>query len=124
MSEWTDELKAEIIEKYQEAGPTPENSMDIVQDLADEYEKSVNGVRLILSKANVYIKKTPAAKTGKKAEGSGGDTASKRVPKKDSIDALAARIGELGGEVDSEILDKLTGKAAIYLLKVINTVVE
>ena len=58
---WDDDKKAAVIAAYEEQNPTPENSMEIVKEIADEYEESPNGVRMILSKAGVYVKKTPAA---------------------------------------------------------------
>ena len=70
---WDDEKKAAVIQAYTDADPTPENSMDIVAEIADEYEESPNGVRMILSKAGVYVKKTPAA-SGGSSSGSGGGT--------------------------------------------------
>ena len=106
-SEWTDELKAQIIKEYQAAEPTSENSMEIVKNLADEHEKPVNGVRMILSQANVYVKKAAATKAG------GGDKP-KRVSKQDSIDSLVETLEGLGLNVDESITEKLTGKAAIY----------
>ena len=48
---WDDDKKAAVIAAYEEAEPTPENSMEIVKDLAEEYEESPNGVRMILIKA-------------------------------------------------------------------------
>ena len=58
---WDDDKKAAVIEAYENAEPTPETSMEIVKDIADEFNESPNGVRMVLSKAGVYIKKTPAA---------------------------------------------------------------
>ena len=58
---WDDEKKAAVIEQYEAANPTPENSMEIVADLAEEFEESPNGVRMILTKAGVYVKKAPAS---------------------------------------------------------------
>lgn len=115
---WTDELKAQIIEEYKDADPTPETSMTIVESIAEAHGKTPNGVRIILSKAGVYIKKAPTAKAsgGAKTEGT------KRVSKQDSIDQLTAKIQELGAEVDEEILSKMTGKAAVYFFQVLNTV--
>jgi predicted transcriptional regulator len=109
---WTDESKAQAISMYQEREPTPENSMDIVSEIAEELGESPNGVRMILSKANVYIKKTPAAS----AEGKSKTTksASTRVSKEDAQAQLIAAIEAAGKEVDSDIISKLTGKAAIY----------
>jgi len=117
MSEWTDEMKDDVVLKYQEMGPTPENSMELVEQLAEEFEKTVNGVRIILTKRGVYVKKTPARAANKKES-------TPRVSKQDSIDALTATIESVGGEVNSEILSKLTGKAAIYFKKVIDTVAD
>jgi hypothetical protein len=118
MSDWTDELKAQIIEEYKDADPTPETSMTIVENLAEAHGKTTNGVRIILSKAGVYVKKAPTAKAsgGTKSEGS------KRVSKQDAIDSLTGKISEMGAEVDEEILSKMTGKAATYFLQVLNTV--
>jgi transposase-like protein len=117
MSEWTSELKEEVVAAYEERNPTPDNSTDIVMELAEEYDKTPNAVRAILVKAGVYVKKAPAAKPSNKKEG--GST---RVSKADSIQSLKDAISAAGAEVDDEILDKLTGKAAIYLAGVIATV--
>ena len=116
---WVDEKKAAVIEQYEAANPTPENSMEIVADLADEFEESPNGVRMILTKAGVYVKKTPASGGATKASngGSGG-----RVSKAAAIESLSAAISDAGQEVDQEILDKLTGKAAVYFTGVISAI--
>jgi hypothetical protein len=117
MSDWTDELKAEIIEKYQAANPTADNSAEIVQELATECEKTANGVRLILSKAGVYVKKTPA-KGGSTPDAADSDKP-KRVSKADAIEALTSAIADSGQTADEEILAKLTGKAAQYFTGII-----
>jgi len=111
---WTDEKKSAVIEAYEAAEPTPENSMEIVKEIADEYEESPNGVRMILTKAGVYIKKTPAA--GKTASAPTGST---RVSKADAQESLTAAITSAGQDVDDEIISKLTGKAAQYFATVI-----
>ena len=54
---WDDAKKEAVIEQYEAASPTPENSMEIVAELAEEFEESPNGVRMILTKAGVYVKK-------------------------------------------------------------------
>ena len=41
--------------------------MEIVKDIADEFEESPNGVRMILTKAGVYVKKAPASGGATKA---------------------------------------------------------
>lgn len=112
MSDWTPELKQEVIDAYKAANPTSENSMEIVKELAERFEKSPNGVRLILSKAEVYKKKAPgSASTG--TTPAAGDKP-KRVSKSDAIAELTSAIKDAGQEPDEEILVKLTGKAAQY----------
>jgi len=110
---WTDELKAKVIEEYQAAEPTPENSMEIVQEIAERIDATPNGVRLILSKAEVYISKTPKAAAAKK-EGGAAKTGGTRVSKEASQEALKDAIEAAGKEADMEIISKLTGKAAVY----------
>ena len=114
---WTDDKKAEAVEMYLAAEPTPETSVEIVKEIAESLEETANGVRMILSKAEVYVKQV-AAKAPTAAAAKAGDKAP-RVSKADSIGALAALIESKGQEVDSEILDKLTGKQAIYIYNVI-----
>ena len=117
---WTDEKKAEVIEAYEAANPTPETSMEIVKDIADEFEESPNGVRMVLTKAGVYVKKAPAS-GGAKA-GSTGGSGGGRVSKAAAIEALSAAISDAGQEVDEEIVSKLTGKAAQYFAGIIGNV--
>jgi hypothetical protein len=112
---WTDEEKDAVIKAYLAAEPTGENSVEIVKGIAEEYERPANGVRMILSKANVYVKKEV---TPTKATAAEGDKP-KRVSKADSIAELTSAITDAGQEPDSEILDKLTGKAAQYFTSVI-----
>lgn len=117
MSTWTDELKAKVIKDYEGAGPTPENSTEIIKDIAEAIEMSPNGVRMVLVQAGVYVKKDPSAATSKTTKPAG--EGSKRVSKDDSIAALKAAIEEKGAPVDDDILSKLTGKAAVYFLSVV-----
>lgn len=113
---WTDESKQNAIDLYLAEKPTPENSMEIVKQVADELGESVNGVRMILSKAGVYVKKEAAASSSSTKKAS----TSTRVSKEDAHATLTAAIEATGGEVDSEIISKLTGKAALYLAGVLN----
>jgi len=113
---WTDELKAEAVSLYEQAEPTPENSMEIVKDIADELDQSPNGVRMILTKAGVYVKKTPAAK----AASTGAATGGTRVSKAAAQEALTAAITDAGKPVDEEIISKLTGKAAQYITSLLS----
>jgi len=112
---WTDEKKAAVVEAYEQAEPTPENSMEIVKEIADEHDESPNGVRMILTKAGVYVKKTPAAASGEKKAAAGGT----RVSKAAAQEALIAALSDAGHEVDEEIVSKLTGKAAQYFAGVL-----
>ena len=117
-SQWTDELKAKVIEMYEQAGPTPESSTEIIKDIAEEIEMSPNGVRMVLVQAGVYVKKDSSAGSAKTAKTSSSEGA-KRVSKEDSIAALKAAIEAKGGPIDDDILGKLTGKAAVYFVNVL-----
>jgi len=115
---WTDEKKAEVIEAYEASNPTPETSMEIVKEIAEEFDESPNGVRMVLTKAGVYVKKAPAS-GGSKPASNGG---SGRVSKAAAIESLSAAITDAGQEVDEEIVSKLTGKAAVYFAGLISAV--
>lgn len=117
---WTDELKEQVIAAYQAANPTPETSVEIVKDIANEFEQSPNGVRMVLSKANVYVKKSPAA-SGSSSGGSTGSSGG-RVSKAAAQEALVAAIKDAGQEADEEIISKMTGKAAQYFTTVLNNI--
>lgn len=115
---WTDERKEQAIDAYQAANPTAENSMEIVKSIAEDMDESANGVRMILSKAGVYVKKEQAA--SKKAA-SGDKPASTRVSKEDAHAKLQAAIEATGAVADMEIVSKLTGKAALYIAGVLES---
>ena len=112
---WTDEAKEEAVAMYTAAEPTPETSMEVVKEIADELGESPNGVRMILTRAGVYVKKTPAS--GGKAKSTGGG----RVSKADAQEALSAALEDAGQEVDEAIISKLTGKAAVYLTGIVTS---
>jgi transposase-like protein len=116
---WDDEKKQQAIDMYTEQQPTPENSMEIVAEIAEELNESPNGVRMILSKAGVYVKKDPGSRSSSKSSnGNGGG----RVSKADAQNALTQAITDAGLEADEEIISKLTGKACVYLTEVITKV--
>lgn len=120
MGQWTPELREKVVKMYTDAGPTPETSTEIIKDIADEIEESPNGVRMVLIQAKVYVKKEEAAaKTSAKKTGASGE-GTKRVSKESAIADLRAAIEDKGAAVDDDILSKLTGKAAVYFLSVIN----
>ena len=112
---WTDEKRAEVVAQYEGADPTPETSMEIVKEIADDVGESPNGVRMILTKAGVYVKKEATSKA------TGGST-SKRVSKVAAHAKLFAEITSAGQEPDMEIIGKMTGKAAEYLADVISKI--
>jgi len=115
---WDDAKKEKAVKLYQEAEPTPETSVEIVKSVADELGETANGVRMILSKAGVYVK-AAAATPGAAKKPATGDKAPK-VSKEDKIAALSAQISALGLIPDNSILDKLTGKAADYFVTVLS----
>ena len=117
---WDDDKKAQAVSMYEEAEPTTETSMEIVKDIAEELDESPNGVRMILTKAGVYVKKTPAAKSSGSTTGGGGT----RVSKAAAAEALIAALGDAGQDVDEEIISKLTGKASQYFTSIITKINE
>ena len=112
---WTDEAKAQAVEMYTAEDPTPENSMEIVKEIAAELGESPNGVRMSLTRAGVYVKKTPATKATSSGGGGGG-----RVSVADAQQSVIDAISDAGMEADQAIISKLTGKAANYFAEIIN----
>ena len=112
---WDQEKKDAVIAAFLELNPTPENSIEIVKEIAEEYDESPNGVRMILSKAEVYVKKAPAAPSN----GNGGGGGGTRVSKAAAQEALVSALTDMGAEVDEEIISKMTGKAAQYFTSVL-----
>ena len=113
---WDDAKKAEAVDLYSGQEPTPETSMEIVKDIADSLGESPNGVRMILTRAGVYIKKSPTRSSSSNSTGGG------RVSKTDAQNTLRDAIQDAGQEVDMSIIDKLTGKAAVYITGIINAI--
>ena len=98
---WTDESKAEAVELYTSEEPTPETSMEIVKTIADTLGESPNGVRMILTKAGVYVKKAPATSS---AKSNGGGS---RVSKADSQQTLKDALSDAGQNIDEDIVNDL-----------------
>lgn len=118
---WTDESKQTAIDAYLAGNPTPENSTELVKQIAEDMEESPNGVRMILTQAKVYVKKDATASTTKTATGTtkaAGDKAP-RVSKESQIAELRAAIEARNVAVDDDVLNKLTGKAAAYFVTVL-----
>lgn len=122
MAAWTDELKQQAIDAYLAGEPTPENSQELIKDIADDLEQTANGVRQVLVQAKVYVKKEATSATTTTTKGTTTKTAGtgeKRVSKESQIAALRAAIEAKGADVDEDIISKLTGKAAVYFTSVI-----
>ena len=116
---WDDDSKQQAIDMYTAEEPTPENSMEIVKAIAEEMGQSPNGVRMILTKAGVYVKKAPAAGGSAKTSSPTGGT---RISKAAAQEALTAALTDAGVEIDEDIVTKLTGKAAQYFADALNKI--
>ncbi|CAB4134325.1 hypothetical protein UFOVP273_43 [uncultured Caudovirales phage] len=110
---WTEELKAKAVKLYKEGNPTPDNTTELVKQIAEELDQSPNGVRMVLTQEGVYMKKAAATST-EKATTSGESGGTKRVSKDSAMADLRKAIEAKGGTVDEDIISKLTGKAAVY----------
>lgn len=115
---WTDEQKQSAIDTYTAGNPTPENSTELIKQIAEEMEQSANGVRMVLVQAGVYVKKDATASPSKTKTAAGGDKAP-RVSKESAISDLRQALTDANKPVDDDILSKLTGKAAVYFLSVL-----
>ena len=115
---WTDEDKQNAIETYTGGNPTPENSTELIKQIAEDMSQSANGVRMVLVQAGVYVKKEASASPSKTKTTATGDKAP-RVSKESSIAELRAALVDANKPVDDDILSKLTGKAAVYFLSVL-----
>lgn len=113
---WDDDKRNAVVVAYKKANPTPENSMEIVKEIADDMGESPNGVRMVLTKAGVYIKKTESATA---SSGAPKASTSTRVSKVAAQDAITAALRDAGQEIDDDVVSKLTGKAAMYFANII-----
>jgi hypothetical protein len=120
---WDEDKKAKAIKMYTEASPTAENSAEILKEVSEALKESVNGVRMILSKAGVYVKVVSG--TGEKKAGATGEkkAGGTRVSKEESHARLKELLEEGNFEIDEEIVSKLTGKAAVYFANILQKVV-
>lgn len=118
---WDDAKKDKVVKMYTDKNPQPDNSIEIVKELAEEVGETPNGVRMILSKAGVYVKSTQTTSGTKKD--SSAEPKTPKVGKADKIARLSEAIESAGMTPDAEILDKLTGKAADYFAQVVEGLV-
>lgn len=114
---WDDDKRAAVVEAYEKANPTPENSMEIVKQIADDMGESANGVRMVLTKAGVYIKKSEG--TSSSSAGTAKAATGTRVSKAGAQEAIMAALRDAGQEIDEDVVSKLTGKAAMYFANII-----
>lgn len=112
----TDALRKEVIDAYVETmegypeEERPKVTMEIVNGIATEFGLTPNSARVILTNANVYILKKVEPKTV--AASTGGT----RINKESAHKSLVAALNAIGvDEVDMEVIEKLTGKAALYI---------
>lgn len=127
MSDWTDELKQEVVAQYEaemsklDEEERGQQSTEVCKQIAKDLDKTTNGVRMILTKAGVYIKKTPTAKSATSSSSTGG---TKRVNKAQAIEELKGAIQLIDEElIEDDVISKLTGKAAQYFTGVIKQAV-
>ena len=111
---WDEDKKQQAVDMYTAEDATPETSMEIVKDIAEELGESPNGVRMILTRAGVYVRKNPVS-------GSGGSTGGGRVSKAECHQMLADAVYNIGGTLDMSIIDKISGKAAKHIAEEISS---
>jgi hypothetical protein len=119
---WDDAKKEKAVKLYTEQKPTPENSVEIVKEVAESLGETPNGVRMILSKAGVYVKSSQTTVSTSKKDTSGEPKAPK-VGKADKMSRLSTAIESAGMVPNTEVIEKLTGKAADYFAQVIEALV-
>ncbi len=127
---WTDEVFAEMKQEYlsrmEELGAdAPKHSSEVVAEIAQAYGTTNNGFRMKLSKDGCYVKKEATASTSKAKTGESKGGA--RISKATAHAELKAALNDGGvadEDIDSEIVDKLTGKAAMHLAELIRKVTK
>lgn len=115
LADWeNEEFKESLTKAYVDMKPTPESNSEILESLGDIYNVSPNSIRVFLTRAGVYVKAEQPTADKPAATGS------KRVPKEATINKLKAIITAKGKEVDDSVVDKLTGKAALYWIELLS----
>lgn len=126
---WTDELKTEIksiylakMEEFAEANPEADPgtyTREAVEVAAESIGASIPSARMQLTKLDVYVKVKNAATSAAKPAAEG----TKRVGKAEAQGELLAAFAACGVEdLDSDIVAKLTGKAAAHLAEKVREV--
>lgn len=122
-------IKYTCIDEYKASNPTPENTAELVKSIAEKHGKTPNAVRMWLSKAGVYVKqdaKAAAAATKnanavkKGSDGSSSAGGGKAAgTKADAFANLKVELEARGLEYDPNVIERMTGKAAIYWTEII-----
>lgn len=130
-AQWTDEvfneMSAEYLERMEalDEADRPKHSSEVVAELAEKFGFAVNAFRMKLSKAGVYIKKEPGAKSTSTATGEA--KTSTRVSKADAHAEVVAAFTDGGvavADIDMSIIEKLTGKAAAHIAVLIRQITK
>lgn len=127
---WTDEkfseMKQEYVARMEELGEdAPKHSAEVVAEIAAAHGTTPNGFRMKLSKDGSYIKKEAATSStkAKSGESKGGARTSKATAHAE----LKAALNDGGvseDDIDSDIIEKLTGKAALHIAELIRKVTK
>lgn len=121
---WTEEkyaeMKQEYVSRMAELGEdASKHSTEVVAEIAQAHGASSNGFRMKLSKDGAYIKKeAPTSTTKKTGESKGGSRTSKATAHAE-LRAAFADAGVTDSDIDSDIIDKLTGKAALHIAELV-----
>lgn len=115
----------ELIEKLPE-DERPAASMDVVSEVAKEFGIPINSARVHLTREGVYIKKEPAKKAASAdGEKKGGARTSKAAAHAELKTAfMDAGLSEDKLEEGADIIEKLTGKAAIFLAESVRLITK
>lgn len=131
--QWTEDLFAKMSAMYvAKINEFPEEerpgvSMEIVTEIAKSENVSPNGFRMKLATAGLYIKKDASkasAGTGSTKEKSAGGSRTSKAAAHADLLAAFNDAGLEDGFLDSEIVDKLTGKAAAHLAEAIRKITK
>lgn len=114
---WDEEgFKESVRSAYLDSDPSPKTNAEILKQLGEDFDVSPNSIRVFLTRENVYVAEKPSeASSDKETKPTGG----KRISKEAAISALKAKIAASGKTIDNEIIDKLTGKAALYFAELL-----
>lgn len=127
---WTEEkfqeMRDEYVARMEELGEdAAKHSSEVVAEIAAVHGATPNGFRMKLSKDGSYVKKEASASTtkAKSGESKGGARTSKAAAHSE-LKAAFNDAGVSEDDLDAEIIDKLTGKAALHLAELIRKITK